>query len=71
MAGERRTLAPEAGRAWEKMTDTTVTSAPDCALTSGSVDGVVHVVALSETGSVVEVRGTPGSFVATDLGVYP
>lgn len=57
--------------AWEKMTDTTVTSAPDCALTSGSVDGVVHVVALSETGSVVEVRGTAGAFVATDLGVYP
>jgi hypothetical protein len=36
-------------RATPQASDTTVPSAPDCARTNGFVDGVVHVVALSET----------------------
>jgi hypothetical protein len=56
--------------AWEKMSDTPVFSAPDCALTNGAPGGVLHVVALSQVGAVIDVHGTAGSFVATDLGVY-
>ncbi|MFZ5896849.1 MAG: hypothetical protein ACOY0T_37680 [Myxococcota bacterium] len=56
--------------AWEQMSETPVASSPDCALTQGAPGGVIHVVALSESGTILDVHGTSGSFESADLGSY-
>jgi hypothetical protein len=66
VAGDRVWYASSGG-GWEKMTDIAVASAPDCTVTW---DGTVHAVALTATGSILHVWGTPGNFSAIDLGTY-
>jgi hypothetical protein len=53
--------------AWEQMGNTDVVSSPDCTVTS---DSTVHAVALTGSGTIIDVHGTSGSWTATDLGVY-
>ena len=53
--------------AWEQMASIDMASSPDCTVTS---DSTVHVVALSTTGTVVDVHGKSGSWTTADLGVY-
>jgi hypothetical protein len=70
VAGDRPWHAVNTGSGftdWEQMADIVVTSSPDCA---GTSDGTIHVVARSETGSILYLHGTTGNFAATDLGVY-
>jgi len=57
---------------WEKVSDIAIGSAPDCAvgsIPSGSANEVV-VIALTQQGTVLIVRGNTGAFSVEDLGVY-
>ena len=43
-----------------------VASSPDCAVIGA--DGTVHVVALSSSGTVLDINGKESAWVITDLG---
>jgi hypothetical protein len=47
-----------------------VASSPDCAV-AGGPDSIVHVVALSSTGSILDVQGKGTSWGTMDLGLPP
>jgi hypothetical protein len=52
---------------WESIPNSAVSSAPDCVDLS---NGTVHAVALTPTGTVIDVYGTSGNFAVKEFGTY-
>jgi hypothetical protein len=65
-----KTVSIEAGFSGWIDTGVDIASSPDCTI-AGGPESIVHVVALSATGTILDIHGKGTAWTATDLGSPP